>query len=189
MSSSWRVGAVLLLAGCGGANAGQSNPQACRPVEAGDTPVTAAGLGGEYTVRLIATSGAQRGAAVEGTMELMPQDSAYRRLVLPDGSRDTTFAFPLYGTAELDFASVGAVAPGDPKSSDPLSPGVLVIERPGGVMLRVGSEANRRGLRRFDGGYTALQVRQVTEEGFAGTWQSGVGTEQSGGHFCAIKGT
>ena len=41
-------------------------------------------------------------------------------------------------------------------------------------MLRVGSEANRRGVRRFDGAFTVLRVQQVTDEGFAGTWESGV---------------
>jgi hypothetical protein len=189
MSTSWRIGAALLLGGCGGANAGQSDPQACAPVEGPASAVAAAGLGGEYTLRLIATSGAKRGAAADGRIALMAQDSAYRALELPDGSRDTSFTFPLYGTAEVDFAAIGAVAPGDPASTDPLSPGVLVIQGPGRVMLRMGSEANRRGVRRFDGAYTALQVQEVTDQGFAGTWQSGVGTEQAGGHFCATRAT
>ena len=188
MSAGRRIGCVLLLAGCGHANAGQSDPQACAPVERDTAAVpSAAAIEGEYTVRLVATSGAQRGASTQGRLELMPQDSAYRRLMLPDGTRDTTYTFPLYGTADLDFASVGAVAPGDPASSDPMSPGVLVIERPGGVMLRVGSVANRWGMRRFDGAYTVLRVQETSDEGFAGTWQSGVGTETSGGHFCAVR--
>jgi hypothetical protein len=187
MSATWRIGLSLLLTACSGANAGQSDPQACAPVEAAAASVSAAQLGGEFTVRLVATSGAKRGATTEGRLELMPQDSAYRRLDLPDGSRDTTFTLPLYGTAAIDFASVGAVAPGDPESSDPASPGVLVIESAGRVMLRIGSEANRRGVRRFDGAFTALQVQQVSDQGFAGTWRSGVAAEESGGHFCATR--
>lgn len=183
------LGAVALIAACSGANAGQADPQACAPVSAPAADVAATGLAGEYTVRLIATSGAKEGASTGGRMALMEQDSAYRSLQRADGSVDTTFSFPLYGTAEVDFASVGATTPGDAGSTDPLSPGILVIERPGGVMLRVGSEANRRGVRRFDGGYTVLQVQQVTDEGFAGTWRSGVGLEESGGHFCAVKAT
>jgi hypothetical protein len=190
MSATWRISGVILLAGCGGANAGQSDPQTCAPVETtADSTLEASRLGGEFTLRLVATSGAKRGGTSEGPLRLMPQDSAYRRLELPDGSTSTTYTLPLYGTAELDFAAVGAVAPGDPGSSDPASPGVLVIESPGRVMMRVGSEANRRGVRRFDGGFTALQVQQVTDSGFAGTWQSGLGTEQSGGHFCASRAT
>jgi hypothetical protein len=188
-AATWRVGAAALLAACGGANAGQSDPQACSPVEAVDSSLGATGLDGEYAVRLIATSGAKRGAAAEGRLQLMAQDSAYRSMERADGSADTTFSFPLYGTAEVDFAAVGATIPGDPGSSDPLSPGVLVIERPGGVMLRFGSEANRRGVRRFDGGYTVLQVQQVTDQGFAGTWRSAVGLEESSGHFCAARTT
>jgi hypothetical protein len=72
---------------------------------------------------------------------------------------------------------------------DPASPGVLVIQSPGRVMLRIGSEANRRGVRRFDGAYTVLRVQQSTDQGFAGTWQSGLGVDQSSGHFCANRAT
>lgn len=183
------LGAVALLAACGGASAGQADPQPCAPVDAPASDVAATGLEGQYTVRLIATSGAKEGASTGGRLALMEQDSAYRSVERADGSVDTTFSFPLYGTAEVDFASVGAVTPGDAGSTDPLSPGILVIERTGGVMLRVGSEANRRGVRRFDGGYTVLEVQEITDQGFAGTWRSGVGLEQSGGHFCAVETT
>jgi len=189
MSASWHIGGVLLLAGCSGANAGQSDPQPCTPVESAAATVSADGLAGEYNLKLVATSGAKRGTTAAGPLTLMPHDSAYRSLESAGGSSDTTFTLPLYGTTELDFASVGAVAPGDPVSSDPASPGVLVMEGAGRVMLRMGSEANRRGVRRFDGGYTALQVQQVTDTGFAGTWRSGVGLEESGGHFCADRAT
>jgi hypothetical protein len=190
MSAATRhLGAIALLTGCGGASAGQADPQACAPVEAPATHLKATGLAGRYTVRLIATSGAKEGASADGRLALMEQDEAYRPVKRADGSVDTTFSLPLYGTAELDFASVGATTPGDAASSDPLSPGVLVIQRPDGVMLRLGSEANRRGVRRFDGGYTVLQVQQITDQGFAGTWRSAVGLEESGGHFCAFKAT
>ncbi len=189
MSAPWRISGVILLASCGGANAGQSDPQACAPVATEAPSMDTSRLAGEFVVRLVAGSGAKRGATTEGRLQLTPRDSAYRRLELPDGSRSSTYTLPLAGTASVDFAAVGAVAPGDPASTDPESPGVLVIERPGQVMLRVGSEANRRGVRRFDGAYTVLRVQQITEEGFAGTWQSGVGMDQSGGHFCANRAT
>ncbi|HEY9506522.1 MAG TPA: hypothetical protein VIQ27_11150 [Gemmatimonadales bacterium] len=189
MSAGTRyLGAIALLAGCGGANAGQADPQACAPVEAPAAEVAATGLAGEYTVRMIATSGTKEGASTGGRLALMEQDSASRSLKRSDGTVDTTYSFPLYGTAEVDFAAVGATVPGEAGSTDPLSPGVLVIQSPGGVTLRIGSEANRRGVRRFDGGYTVLQVQQVDDQGFAGTWRSGVGLEQTGGHFCAVKG-
>ena len=183
------VGAVALLAACGGANAGQTDPKGCAPVETPASDLTAAGLGGEYTLQLIATSGEKQGASAGGRLALRAQDSAYQSRERSDGTVDTTFSFPLYGTVEVDFAAVGATTPGDPGSSDPQSPGVLVIERPGGVMLRLGSDANRSGVRRFDGGYTVLQVQQVTDSGFAGTWRSAVGLQESGGHFCATRAT
>ena len=189
MSATWRISGAILLAGCGGANAGQSDPQACAPVATTEASMDVSRLAGEFVVRLVASSGAKRGTTTEGRLQLMPQDSAYRRLELPDGSTSSTYTLPLYGTAAVDFAAVGAVAPGDPVSADPASPGVLVIERPGQVMLRVGSEANRRGVRRFDGAFTVLRVQQVTDNGFAGTWESGVDLDRSGGHFCASRAT
>jgi hypothetical protein len=178
---------TVVVAACGGANAGQADPKACAPVESPSAEVRADGLAGRYTISVVATAGAKQGASAVGRLELMANDSAHRIMERTDGSADTTFSFPLYGTAEVDFSAVGATTPGNVGSSDPLSPGVLVIQRPGGVMLRLGSEANRRGVRRFDGGYTALQVQQVTEQGFAGTWRSAVGLEESGGHFCAVR--
>jgi len=190
MSAATRhLGAIALLAGCGGASAGQADPQACAPVETSASDLAATGLAGQYTGRLVATSGTKEGASADGRLALMEQDRAYRAVERADGSVDTTYSLPLYGTAEVDFASVGATTPGDAGSSDPLGPGVLVIQRPGGVMLRLGSEANRRGVRRFDGAYTVLQVQQITDRGFAGTWRSGVGLEESGGHFCAVRAT
>jgi hypothetical protein len=193
MSATWRISGAILLAGCGGANAGQSNPQPCSPVAATEASAATvasmdpARLAGEFAVRLVASSGPKRGATAEGRLKLMPHDSAHRRLKLPDGSNSTTYTLPLYGTAAADFEAVGAVVPGDAGSEDPSSPGVLVIERPGQLMLRVGSEANRTGVRRFDGAYTVLRVQQVTDQGFAGTWESGLNMDQSGGHFCASR--
>jgi hypothetical protein len=187
MIATWRISGVIFLAGCGGANAGQSDPQACAPVAATEASMDASRLAGEFVVRLVASSGTKRGATAEGRLQLTPHDSAHRRLKLPDGSSSSTYTLPLSGTASVDFAAVGAVAPGDPGSADPESPGVLVIERPGQILLRVGSEANRRDVRRFDGAFTVLRVQQVTDEGFAGTWESGVDLDRSGGHFCANR--
>src|SRR5687768_10000996 len=103
MSAAGRIIGVVLLAGCGGANAGQSDPQACAPVAA---PVAATEasmdtgrLAGEFVVRLVASSGAKRGATTEGRLHLTPHDSAHRRLELPDGSSSSTYTLPLYGTA------------------------------------------------------------------------------------------
>ncbi|HUQ15138.1 MAG TPA: hypothetical protein VM094_03725 [Gemmatimonadales bacterium] len=189
MSATWRISGVILLAGCGGANAGQSDPQACAPVAATEAPMDVSLLAGEFVVRLVASSGAKRGATAEGRLDLTLQDSAHRHLELPDGSTSSTYTLPLAGTATVDFAAVGAVAPGDPASTDPESPGVLVIARPGQILLRVGSEANRRDVRRFDGAFTVLRVQQVTDQGFAGTWESGVDMDRFGGHFCANRAT
>ncbi|HEX5962231.1 MAG TPA: hypothetical protein VFY42_00750 [Gemmatimonadales bacterium] len=110
------------------------------------------------------------------------------------GVSDTTTASPFYGALHLDLATVGAVSVGSTASLDPMEPGVLVIEhrRPEGqapgveIIMRLGSEANRRDQQRVDGGYTALRVQQASPDRLAGTWASGVSLEQSAGYFCAV---
>ena len=80
---------------------------------------------------------------------------------------------------------------GSLSSEDPASPGVLVIESETGaspsILLRLGAEANRRALVRFDGGYTVLTVVEVGVESFSGIWSSGVRGPDSEGFFCATR--
>ena len=88
----------------------------------------------------------------------------------------------------MDVEAVAALRPGDLSSRDPQAPGVLVIQEDGGLLMRLGSEANRRGVLRFDGGYTVLRVDRATADGFAGTWSSGQMEVQAAGEFCARRG-
>jgi hypothetical protein len=116
-------------------------------------------------------------------------------LTPPLGSADGGTRMPLYGSTDIDLHTILAVEVGELDADDPLAPGVLVleraVERDGGssleITVRLGSEANRRGVTRFDGGYTALFVRQASTGGFAGNWASGVTGQLSSGHFCASK--
>src|SRR5205814_10228561 len=116
------------------------------------------------------------------------------REVVVLGTRDTTSTVPLSGTTELDPSAVGAVRTGSLSAEDPEAPGVLVIDRRPArpdaateIMLRLGAEANRRGVVRYDGGYFALSVRRITSEGFAGTWSSGGAGSRAEGYFCAER--
>ena len=187
MNAAWRRrgGGVMLLAACSGANAGQSDPQPCAPVEAQATGVAAAGLEGEYSLRLVATLGPRRGSTAGGRLTLVTNEAS------AGGESDTaapaSFTRPFRGTVEVKLDEVGAVAPGDLGATDPAAPGVLVMEAPGRVILRLGSEANRTDVRRFDGAFTALRVQQVSDEGFRGTWQSGGAGQAASGHFCAER--
>ncbi|MDE2729696.1 MAG: hypothetical protein OXI19_16840 [Gemmatimonadota bacterium] len=98
---------------------------------------------------------------------------------------------PLYGFTDIDPESVGAHRVGDPGSRDPSAPGVLVLERVeygrSIITLRLGSDANRKDLVRYDGEYTVLSVSIIDEDGFAGTWRSGggLGWSTTTGYFCA----
>ncbi|MYA32642.1 MAG: hypothetical protein F4164_11830 [Gemmatimonadales bacterium] len=98
---------------------------------------------------------------------------------------------PLFGTADIDVEAVGAVRVGDLSSADPAAPGVLVIEGGGGrqpsILLRFGSDANRRDRVRFDGSFLVLEVRELGHNGFSGIWTSGVPGMETRGHFCAER--
>src|SRR6476646_2546020 len=189
---------VALMVGCHSAKP-ESQPAAdpCRP-PTGSLPrtATAEGLAGEYRVHLAATSGASAGRSVESGLRLSPLADSLARAVVVLGVRDTTTSHPLAGTSDLDPTALGGVRTGDLTTDDPEAPGVLVIERHPAhedagaeIMLRLGSDANRLGVVRYDGGYFALTVRSLGPGGFAGTWASGgskagVGAE---GYFCAER--
>ena len=155
---------------------------------------TAGGLAGDYRIRLVATTGPRSGASTTGAVRLHPVEDSLRSPAPVLGIRDSLTVLPLRGAAELEAAAIGATVPGDPRSGDPMAPGVLVIERhsrragePASIILRVGSEANRRDLVRFDGGFLALNVRRLDSAGFAGTWASGGGGKAAAGYFCAER--
>jgi hypothetical protein len=153
--------------------------------------VSAQTWAGEYRLVMVATTGDSAGRSASGNMRLMVQSEELK--VPPMGSADDGTRMPLYGTTDIDLSGILAVQGGALDSDDPVAPGVLVLGRPverdGGtsteITIRLGSEANRRGLTRFDGGYTALFVRQASTGGFAGNWASGVTGQLSSGHFCA----
>jgi hypothetical protein len=169
------------------------NVKPCQP-SSGSLPRTAsaAGLAGAYRLHLTATSGPNAGQAAEAQLRLQPvADSAGREIVVL-GVRDTTSHAALSGTTDLNPAVVGAIRTGSLTAADPDAPGVLAIERrprrpEAGteIMLRLGADANRRGVARYDGGYFALTVRGIEPDGFTGTWSSGSGVSSAEGYFCA----
>jgi hypothetical protein len=127
-------------------------------------------------------------------IRLRPTEDSLRRPAPVLGIRDSLTRLPLRGAAELEASAIGATVPGNPASEDPAAPGVLVLERhssragePASIILRLGSDANRRDAVRFDGGFLALTVRRIDRTGFAGTWTSGGGGKDAEGYFCAAR--
>lgn len=192
-------GAILLVAMVAACH--QARPEAeatvqpCRP-SSGSLPRTASasGLEGDYRLYLTATSGPQAGHAADGALRLRPvTDSAAREIVVL-GVRDTTSRAALSGTTDLDPTVVGATRTGSLTAESDQAPGVLVIERrppraDAGteIVLRLGADANRRGVARYDGGYFALNVLAIEPAGFTGTWSSGSGVSSAQGYFCAER--
>lgn len=178
--------ALIPISGC------QGQPRAPRPMNCGPATgdpgaVAAEDLAGNYRLKLVATEGAKAAQSAEGTLGLQPYEGSLR-VVTIGGIRDTAASYVHYGSTDVDLEAVGAVRLGDLGSLDPLRPGVAVIERKGTVTLRLGSDANRRDVARFDGGFTALQVGEVLRDGFTGSWRSGVGIQRSSaGYFCAVR--
>ena len=161
------------------------------------------GRAGEYLLTMVeqgdpdgtpgGTSSGAPGSAptrsVRGALVLFEQTDILRDFIGGAGDPVPGVTSPLYGSTDVDIEAVGAVQVGSLSSEDPASPGVLVIESETGaspsILLRLGADANRRNLVRFDGGYAVLTVVEVGEESFSGIWSSGVQGPDSEGFFCA----
>lgn len=160
----------------------------CEPVaEPSVEGVDAADLEGEYELTLVATEGPAADTSVRGRLSLYPNPPDLRGVPSAGGGVRADATAPLYGATTVDPEAVGGLDLGDPASRDPQMPGVLVVQRENEIVLRIGAEANRRGVLRFDGGYFVLRLRRVTEDGFAGGWAGGALQAQASGHFCAHR--
>ena len=150
------------------------------------------GRAGEYRLTMVEEVGGSPSRTAEGSLTLLPQMEALRQFAGSAGGSIPGVTSPLFGSTDVNLESVGAVRVGSLSSEDPESPGVLVIESETGanssILLRLGSDANRRDLVRFDGGYAVLTVVEVTAESFSGTWSSGARGPDSEGFFCATPG-
>lgn len=180
-------GMVLLVAAtaCGGAGGGPDGPapagMTCAPTEAVlPSDATLEGMAGRY--RLVAF--AADGRSTEGSLELVER--------APDMRRYGSSSLPLQGTAEIDFAAIGATVPVDTDSEDPGRPGVLVLERDGGsgprIIVRFGADMNDLEQPPFDGSETRLEPREIRGDAFLGTWRSAGGGRSASGYFCAWAG-
>jgi len=149
-----------------------------------------AGLAGEWRL-VVANRGSARAA---GILALRPPDAG------PGAPAIAGPATPrLIGWAEVPFADVGAIVPGAADARDPAAPGVALYvfeevtedaEAEGAapvVVLRIGSEANRRDRQRFDGAHTTLRVSSILADRFGGTWSSAEAADERGGSFCAVR--
>ena len=173
---------VVTAACAGGGSAGGSSgaeaPDACMPTDAMLADgATLAGMAGSY--RLVAV--APDGATTEGRLTLTERTSGQTSV--------GQTSLPLQGTAEIDFAAVGAAVPPRMDSDDPARPGVLVLESDEEegrrILLRFGMFANDLARPPFDGNFTLLEPREIGEDGFRGIWRSGGAAPSRSGHFCA----
>lgn len=146
-------------------------------------------LPGSWRLTLVATSGGMAGRSAQGSLTLRALDAALRRIERPGPAIVTV---PVIGATDVPVEQVGAVRMGNLLSADPQRPGAAIWVSQGAdggvsAVLRIGEEAIRSDLLRFDGGYTALFLRQVSAASLRGSWASGVTTEEAGGHFCAVR--
>ncbi len=187
------VGATVACGG-GAGDEDQLQPAlpACEPAQ-GILPhdFNVAGLAGQYTLRLYATSGDSAGRDVSGSLTLMEHADDMKELTVPSGAAMRTIATPLYGTAEIGLSAVNAVTQGSLGSTDPMMPGAVVLERhtdPGlELTVRLGSQLNRRSQTQFDGAYTAMTVNWGSGDRFGGSWSSGLMGSGVEGYFCADR--
>lgn len=100
----------------------------------------------------------------------------------------------LIGETDIDASLVGAAIPGSAASGEVAAPGVGLYAfpvEPGSrdtlVVLRLGSEANRRDRQRFDGAHTTLRITSLGDDRFGGDWSSDEAARRAGGGFCAVR--
>ena len=179
-------------AGEAGAPAGDRPPPTCVP-PSGELAADATldGWAGEYTLGMVGGAEGEAAASIQGILILHQQSAELREFSGSDGGAIPGVVAPLFGTTDVGVEAVGALRVGDLSSADPSAPGVLVIEsetaQGPSILLRFGSDANRRDMVRFDGGFTVLEVREIRDDGFRGTWTSGARGTRAGGYFCAAR--
>ena len=189
----WMI-ALLMVTGCSRADGDgppAPAPTCVRPEGLLSADASLEGQAGEYRLTMIQEVDGTATRTAEGSLLLLNQVETLRQFAGSAGGSIPGVTSPLFGSTDVNVEDVGAVRVGSLSSEDPVSPGVLVIESETGaspsILLRFGSDANRRTLVRFDGGYTVLTVVQITAESFSGTWSSGALGLNSEGFFCATR--
>ena len=174
------AGSVLLPAACARRSA-RSGAEDCVPPAGDASPEgpDVSALAGRYRVVLVAESGSRAGQRTSGALEL-------RAVREPRGGGEDEAPL-LLGRAAFDPEAVGAVRVGALDTDDPAAPGVAVFRQRGRLLLRFGSDANRRGVLRFDGAYFVGWVDRVGGDGFSGRWESGVAGPEARGTLCAQR--
>ena len=190
----WMI-ALLMVTGCSRADGDgppAPAPTCVRPEGLLSADASLEGQAGEYRLTMIEEVDGTATRTAEGSLLLLNQVETLRQFAGSAGGSIPGVISPLFGSTDVNVEDVGAVRVGSLSSEDPVSPGVLVIESETGagpsILLRLGSDANRRDLVRFDGGYAVLTVVEITEESFSGTWLSGARGPDSEGFFCATPG-
>jgi hypothetical protein len=177
----------------------------CRPTEAtAGLDDNLGGMIGVYRLTLVATFGLKKGESRVGTLDLWRADTSDRspdprfRTIRPTNSNEY---IPFVGSADLDFKSVGAAVTStggsDPRSRDPIYPGMMVTDDRGfdsDTQRRVGEVRIHVSDNRRDAVVvtsimrsTRLLVHGIDRSGLFGTWGSGSFDEDSGGYWCAYR--
>lgn len=168
-------------------------PECVKVTEDPGVEVSLDGWAGAYVLTMVEEVEGEAGRWARGELLLHEQIAALRQFAGAAGAVIPGVSAPLFGTTDVSVAAVGALSVGDLSSDDPDAPGVLVIESDAGggksTMLRFGSDANRRDMTRFDGGFTVLNVHQVGDGTFSGTWSSGSRRLEANGFFCVVSGS
>ena len=175
-----------------GEGGGAPAPECVRPEGVLATDGSLEGRVGDYRLTMVEEVDGTPTRRVQGSLVLLTQVESFRQFEGSAGGSIPGVTSPLFGSTDVNVEAVGAVRVGSLSSQDPASPGVLVIESETGtspsILLRLGSDANRRDVVRFDGGYAVLAVVEITAESFSGTWSSGARGPGSEGFFCATQG-
>jgi hypothetical protein len=117
-------------------------------------------LAGRYELTMISEAVHQRGASVQGFLELIVPDSAHASY-RPSPLSTRTRPLPLIGWTDIWLDQIGAGGTANAASRDLAAPGVRAI----GSALWVGYAPGV-----FDGSSTTLMIDRVSPDAFSGRW-------------------
>jgi len=192
MRRGWRLAVAIIGVACSthAPPAGAVPAADCVPVD-GQLAASAPwdSLNGSWMLEMVAVTGDSSGVRAAGTLTLRAQDPALRPVVR---AGMTGVTVPVIGATDIALERVGAVRIGDVGSLDPRKPGVSIWVSPAtattlSAVMRIGQEEIQSDLVRFDGGYTALYLRQVSATAIRGGWASAVAGTAASGYFCAER--
>ena len=151
---------------------------------------TVGSLAGSYLLQVSAESGPQQGASTRASLTLIAMPESLQTLYLTEDIPIEGAWAPFFGFSDMEPGKVGAVDTRPSVVADSTRTDALVVASRNetgaySIVIRLGTSAT--GPQPIEGGYFVFDIKNISDQGFAGEWRSGMGNERVDGIFCAIR--